>query len=69
MPRHPSLSESDLLEVGPCLVRSADPPVRRFWLDRTAVYDAALGRARSEAARARVRRKRDLAQRILSALP
>ncbi len=62
------LSPEDLLEAGPCLVRSGDPVVIRYWEQRLAIHERILGRARSGRGRDESRRQRDLASRVLSAL-
>lgn len=68
-PGHAALTGEELLEAGPCLVRSTDPLIRRFWQDRLELYECVLEEARAEPTRARIRRSRDRARRILQALP
>lgn len=66
---HPLLGEDDLMEAGPCLVRSGSGTVREYWegqFRRNArILDiATAGLSRREAAR-----MRELAVRVLRALP
>jgi tRNA (adenine22-N1)-methyltransferase len=68
-PAHPRLGFDDLMEAGPCLVRSGDGRIRRYW--RRALRHALrlLADGAAGAGRARVLRDRDRARRILAALP
>jgi len=61
---HPTLSADDLLEAGPCLVRSRDPAAARYWRRESARLAGILRRVPSPEARAR----RELALRVLAAL-
>lgn len=66
---HPTLAPDDLMEAGPCLARSPDPAVRLYWegqlrRNRRILEKAAAGHSMAEA-----RRMRDLAARVLDALP
>lgn len=62
---HPRLTEEDLFEVGPCLVASGDPQLRRYWRHRRRREERILDRARG-AGRAAALRRRDLACRVLA---
>lgn len=64
---HPRLSEDELFEVGPCLVASRDPLVRRYWRLRRRREERILERARGAGCRA-ARRRHDLACRVLALL-
>jgi tRNA (adenine22-N1)-methyltransferase len=65
---HPALCFDDLMEVGPCLVRSANPLVREYWHRVAARLDRVLERASAGSGRARAVRHRALARRVLAAL-
>jgi tRNA (adenine22-N1)-methyltransferase len=65
---HPALSFDDLMEVGPLLVRSADPLVGEYWRRVAARLDRVLDRATTGAGRARAVRHRQLARRVLAVL-
>ena len=69
LPSHPELDAEDLIEAGPCLVRSTDPLVRQVWSDREQLYREVARKAGTDAARDHARRRRDQAARILAALP
>jgi len=64
---HPHLNEEDLFEVGPCLLASRDPLVRRYWRVRRRREERVLLRARG-AGRAAATRRRDLACKVLALL-
>ncbi len=66
---HPALSVEDLLEAGPCLVRSKDPLVALFWTRWLERHERILTRAHRGAARDEAVRQRDLSRRVLAALP
>jgi tRNA (adenine22-N1)-methyltransferase len=66
--RHPTLATEDLYEVGPCLVRSGDPMLRRLWTARMRRLERILERAKSGPGRGRAGDRRAQALRILSAL-
>ncbi len=69
-PEHPTLTPDELFEAGPCLVRSTDPLVRRYWeqeqarLERLLALPGSAGPARRRAAE-----RAELARRVLSSLP
>ncbi len=63
------LSRDDLLEAGPLLVRSGDPVVARYWREWLARHERILRGARPGPAQDEAVRQRDLARRILAALP
>lgn len=65
---HPALSFDDLMEAGPCLVRSTDPLVREYWRRVVTRLDRVLDRATKGAGRARAVRHRALARRVLAVL-
>ena len=65
---HPALSFDELMEAGPCLVRSADPLVREYWQRVATRLDRVLERATVGTGRARAVRHRALARRVLTAL-
>lgn len=66
---HPVLAPAELLEAGPRLVRSSDPAVRRYWIERLAAAEALLGGLPAGPGRTRWRARRDLACRVLASLP
>jgi tRNA (adenine22-N1)-methyltransferase len=68
LPAHDRLGGDDLLEAGPCLVRSGDAVVRRYWTEQLGRLESILGRARRGAGRDAARRDRDRARRVLQAL-
>lgn len=65
-----TLSDDDLLEAGPCLVRSGDPAVAAHWRAERERNEAILREARGGRGRGRAQaeRRRDLALRVLAAL-
>jgi tRNA (adenine22-N1)-methyltransferase len=65
---HPALSFHELMEAGPCLVRSADPLVREYWRRVAARWDRVLDRVPAGQGRDRAVRRRALARRVLAAL-
>lgn len=64
----PGLDEDDLLEAGPCLLRSGDALVRRYWRFRERREERILRQARG-AGRDAARRRHAQARRVLAALP
>ncbi len=69
LPDHPVLGFDELIAAGPWLVRSRDPLVRRFWLQQARRLEGILRGLPAGTAALQVRRRRDLALRILSVLP
>jgi tRNA (adenine22-N1)-methyltransferase len=67
-PVHERLAFDDLMEVGPCLVRSGDPLVREHWRRTRDRLDRVLARATPGRGRAQALRGRSLAERILAVL-
>ena len=65
---HPALSFDELMEAGPCLVRSSNPLVPEYWRRVAARLDRVLDRATAGSGRARAVRHRALARRVLAAL-
>ncbi len=65
---HPTLSEQEMLEVGPALVRARDPVAQRLWSMRARELSQALGQAKDEASRARLHRRLQRARRAAAAL-
>lgn len=65
---HPALSFDELMEAGPCLVRSADPLVREYWQRVATRLDRVLDHATAGTGRERAVRHRALARRVLAAL-
>ncbi len=65
----PVLCEEDLLEVGPCLLRSGAPEVGRFWQEELRRNEEILALGAAGLGRAEAMRRRDLSRRILTALP
>ena len=66
---HPALAAEDLLEAGPRLVRSKDTLVVLFWTRWLERHERILSRAHRGSARDEAVRQRDLARRVLAALP
>lgn len=66
---HPTLTHDEVLEAGPCLVRSCDPEVSRFWHRELKRHETVLQRVPPGPGRDEALRQRDLALRILDALP
>jgi tRNA (adenine22-N1)-methyltransferase len=66
--RHPVLSRSDLLEAGPCLVRSGSPDVAAYWKDQLRRNRRILEHATGGAARDEAHRMCAVSGRILEAL-
>ncbi len=58
-----------IVEAGPCLLRSGDPLVRRYWRRRLRETLRILDRASSGSGRAAARRRLEIARRVLAALP
>ena len=67
-PAHPRLGFDDLMEAGPCLVRSGGPVVLRYWRRTADRLEGVLALSTTGTGRARARRGRDLARRVLAAL-
>ena len=67
-PTHPRLSFDDLMDAGPCLVRSGGPIVLRYWRRTADRLEGVLAQATSGTGRTRARRGRDLARRVLAVL-
>jgi tRNA (adenine22-N1)-methyltransferase len=65
---HPYLSDDDLFEVGPCLVRSREPLVGELWQRHLRRYESIHSAIAPDAGREDVARRRDQARRILAAL-
>lgn len=63
------LGAEELLEAGPCLVRSPDPVVRLYWSERLDRMERILRRAPSGPGSAAAARGRALALRVLGSLP
>jgi len=64
----PLLSPEDLLEVGPCLVRSGAPAVERFWRGELLRNEEILALGAAGRGREEAMRRRDLSRRILRTL-
>ncbi len=62
------LSREDLLELGPCLLRSGDPAVARYWQGELQRMERILCSATSGRGRSEALSRRDLARRILATL-
>jgi len=65
---HPHLSDDDLFEVGPRLVRSGEPLVGELWQRHLRRYESIHSAVAPDAGREDVARRRDQARRILAAL-
>jgi tRNA (adenine22-N1)-methyltransferase len=66
-PQHPRLSLDDLLEVGPRLVGSRDPVVRKEWEDRVQYWGRLVRRASGEC-RSALQSRLAQGERVLAAL-
>jgi tRNA (adenine22-N1)-methyltransferase len=67
-PVHPGLSEEDLLQAGPCLVRSGSPVVRDYWVRTLERTERLVAQSGAGGAHPRTMAQRDLATRVLAAL-
>ncbi len=67
-PSHSALDFDDLMEAGPCLVRSGDASVAGYWAATRRRLERILARAGTGAERARASRGAALARRVLDAL-
>jgi tRNA (adenine22-N1)-methyltransferase len=67
-PKHPGLSADDLMQVGPCLVRSGAPLVCSYWQQVARRTGRVLDRVGTGPGRRRAARQWALAARILVAL-
>ena len=67
-PAHPTLSEDDLLQAGPCLVRSGSPVVRAYWIQVQQRTGRLVDRAGPGRAHERTVGQWALATRVLAAL-
>jgi tRNA A22 N-methylase len=63
-----ALESEDLLEAGPCLVRSGDPLVREYWERALRREQRILERCGGGERASRSRHRRDRALRVLAAL-